>query len=84
MSYIKIPELDYFPLRDGGPDMLHTHDLRASSVERENCPACAQLENDFHWLRLNDALKGREAEFATREEFLAAYFAERHAEVAVA
>jgi hypothetical protein len=62
-------ELDYFPIREGGIDQLYSHlSYRPSADERENCGACAQLENDFTWLRFNDAMAGRAHEFGTRED----------------
>ena len=61
-------ELDYLPTREGGIDQLHTHlSFKPSADERESCGACAQLENDFTWLRFNEAMAGREGEFGTVE-----------------
>jgi len=69
MTRIKTPELDYFPTRNGGEDQLHNHlSFRPSADVRESCGACAQLENDFTWLRFNDAMAGREHEFGTVED----------------
>lgn len=66
------PQLNYLPARDGGEDQLHTHtDFNPSSSIKESCGACAQLENDFRWLRLHDAVADRIGEFADREEVLA-------------
>lgn len=69
MTMPKPVELDYLPVRNGGEDQLHTHlSFRPSAEQRESCGACAQLENDFSWMRLNDALAGREREFGTVED----------------
>jgi hypothetical protein len=69
MTTPKIPELDYFPTRQGGPDQLHTHLSQSpTGLERESCGACAQLENDFAWLRFNDAMAERAPEFGTVED----------------
>lgn len=69
MTTQKTIELDYFPTRQGGPDQLHTHlTFQPSALERESCGACAQLENDFAWLRFNDAMAGRASEFGTVED----------------
>jgi hypothetical protein len=68
---LKPIELDYLPTRASGQDELHTHiTFRPSAVEKESCAACAQLANDFAWLRFSDAVAGREAEFGTVEEAL--------------
>lgn len=69
MTRIKTIELDYFPTRQGGEDQLHNHLTFSPSEDvRESCGACAQLANDFAWLRFNDAMRGREAEFGTVED----------------
>lgn len=65
------PELNYFPTRDGGPDQMHSHLFAPTIEQRESCGACAQLENDFTWLRFHDAMAGREGEFGTVEEAIA-------------
>lgn len=68
---LKPIELDYLPTRASGQDELHTHiSFRPSAVEKESCAACAQLKNDFAWLRFSDAVAGREGEFGTVEEAL--------------
>lgn len=64
------PQLDYLPVRDGGEDLPHTHGFNPTESIKESCGACAQLENDFRWLRFNDAVAGRAGEFSTREEVL--------------
>jgi hypothetical protein len=72
-------ELDYLPTRASGQDELHTHTtFKPSAVERESCAACAQLANDFAWLRFRDAVAGRETEFGTVEE--AVLYAEENVE----
>lgn len=72
MTTQKPIELDYFPTRNGGPDQSHTHlSFRPSAEQRESCGACAQLENDFTWLRFNDAMADRASEFGTVAEALA-------------
>lgn len=60
-------ELDYLPIRNGGPDQLHTHLFAPTTEEKESCGACAQLAMDFMWIGFNDAVAGREAEFGTVE-----------------
>jgi hypothetical protein len=65
------PELNYLPTREGGIDQVHTHLFRPTTDERESCGACAQLANDFVWLRFNDAMAGRASEFSTVEEAVA-------------
>lgn len=66
------PQLDYLPTRDGGADQLHTHGWGSQpATVRENCGGCAQLANDFAWLRFNDAMVDRRSEFGTIEEALA-------------
>lgn len=52
-----IPELDYLPTRNGGPDQLHTHlSFKPSTDQRESCGACAQTQNDFAWAGLHDTV----------------------------
>jgi hypothetical protein len=69
MTTQKTIELDYFPVRQGGIDELHSHlSPNPTGLERESCGACAQLDNDFAWLRFNDAMAGRESEFGTVED----------------
>ncbi len=66
------PQLDYLPTRQGGKDRLHDHDGFNPVIEtRESCAACAQLENDFSWLRFHDAVAGRESDFRSRDEVMA-------------
>lgn len=66
------PQLDYLPTRDGGADQLHTHGyVPLTPAVRENCGGCAQLANDFAWLRFHDAVADRRSEFGTVEEALA-------------
>jgi hypothetical protein len=70
MTKLKTIELEYRPLRNGGEDQLHNHlSFKPSNDEREACGACAQLANDFTWLRFNDAIAG--VSFADKEEVLA-------------
>lgn len=70
MTKLKTPEVSYRPTREGGEDQLHNHlSFKPSNDERQACGACAQLANDFTWLRFNDAIAG--VEFADREEVLA-------------
>lgn len=63
-------ELNYLPVRGGGPDMLHTHDFKPSALERENCGGCAQLANDFAWIRFYDSMEGKREGCLTQEEFV--------------
>jgi len=42
-------ELDALPVRASGPDALHDH-LKIG-FGSENCAGCAQLLNDFAWMR---------------------------------
>ena len=68
MTELKITELDYLPTRNGGEDQLHTHlTFKPSASMKESCGACAQLSNDFVWLRFNDAMANRERDFGTVE-----------------
>ncbi len=69
MSTLKPVELNYFPTREGGPDQLHNHlSFKPSADVREACGACAQLENDFAWLRFNDAMAERASEFPSVQD----------------
>lgn len=66
------PQLDYLPTRDGGEDQLHNHGFAPiSAVTRENCAGCAQLANDFAWLRFHDGVADHREEFGTVQEALA-------------
>ncbi len=66
---MKTVELDYLPTRDGGQDQLHNHTtFNPSPVTREACGACAQLDNDFAWMRFHDAVAERRDTFGTVEE----------------
>lgn len=51
--FLKTPELDALPVRDGGVDAMHDH---LSLGYSENCGGCAQLTNDFTWARFHDAV----------------------------
>ncbi len=70
--YTKPVELDYLPTRDGGEDLLHNHGIGPIlDVTRENCPACAQLANDFAWIGFHDSVAASRDEFGTVEEAMA-------------
>ncbi len=80
---MKTPELNYLPTRNGGEDALHNHlTFTPSPEQKESCAACAQLANDFTWLRFNDAMAGREDEFPTVAEAMAEVLRDRLAAVA--
>lgn len=69
MTTKKPVELDYLPTRNGGEDQIHTHlSFRPTAEQRESCGACAQLANDFAWLRFNDGVADHRDEFGTVEE----------------
>lgn len=65
-------ELDYLPTRNGGEDQIHNHTtFKPSDDTRESCGACAQLANDFAWLRYHDAIAGTEGNYGTLEDAMA-------------
>lgn len=70
MRNYSAPELDYLPTREGGEDQLHNHLSIGfpTGIRGESCGACAQLKNDFAWLRFHDAMAGREGEFGSLQD----------------
>lgn len=66
---LKPTYLDYLPTRNGQEDQLHNHGFAPISAEtRENCGGCAQLSNDFMWLRFNDSVADSRDEYGTVED----------------
>ena len=65
------PQLNYLPTRNGGEDQLHTHGFNPSEETKKSCGACAQLANDFVWLRFNDAVAAHRDEFRSRDDVVA-------------